>query len=186
MLSSWIICCYAQVLQQWGAWNRLICKQVKTSQAWNVKALLPKNKEKWMFFLGVPEPLEKQVEGFKSAAVSSPQTNHGLCWKIKLILNLYFPQLFHINFWTASLVAQMVKYLPAMWETRVRFLGQEGPLEKEMAIHFSTLAWKITWMEEPDRLQSMGSQKVEHNWATSLSLSLSELQLFFFGLRHLC
>ena len=61
-----------------------------------------------------------------------------------------------------------------MRETRVWFLGWEDPLEKEMAIHSSTLAWKIPWMEEPDRLQSMGSQRVRHDWATSLSLSLSE------------
>ena len=61
------------------------------------------------------------------------------------------------------LVAQMVKFLLAMWETRVRFLGQEDPLEKEMAIHSSTLAWKIPWMEESDRLQSMGSQRVGHD-----------------------
>ena len=60
----------------------------------------------------------------------------------------------------SSLVAQTVKHLPAMWETRVQFLGQEDPLEKEMAIHSSTRAWKIPWMEEPDRLQSMGSQRV--------------------------
>ena len=60
----------------------------------------------------------------------------------------------------ASLVAQTVKCLPAMRETQVRFLGREGPLEKEMAIHSSTLAWKIPWTEEPDRLQSMGSQRV--------------------------
>ena len=53
--------------------------------------------------------------------------------------------------------------LLAMRETRVRFLGWEDPLEKEMAIHSSTLAWKIPWMEEPDRLQSMGSQRVGHN-----------------------
>ena len=59
----------------------------------------------------------------------------------------------------ASLVAQTVKRLPAMRETRVRFLGQEDPLEKEMAPHCSTLAWKIPWTEEPDRLQSMGSQR---------------------------
>ena len=52
--------------------------------------------------------------------------------------------------------AQTVKRLPAMRETQVRFLGQEDPLEKEMAIHSSTLAWKIPWTEEPDRLQSMG------------------------------
>ena len=57
-----------------------------------------------------------------------------------------------------SLVAQTVKRLPATRETQVLFLGQEDPLEKEMAIHSSTLAWKISWMEEPDRLQSMGSQ----------------------------
>ena len=57
----------------------------------------------------------------------------------------------------------MVKRLPAMRETRVRFLGQEDPLEKEMAIHCSTLAWKIPWTEELDRLQSMGSQRVGHD-----------------------
>ena len=63
----------------------------------------------------------------------------------------------------ASLVAQMVKRLPAIWETQVRFLGREDYLEKEMAIHSSTPAWKIPWMEEPDRLQSMGSQRVGHD-----------------------
>ena len=60
----------------------------------------------------------------------------------------------------ASLVAQMVKNLPATQETQVRSLGREDPLEKEMAAHSSTLAWKIPWMEEPGRLQSMGSQRV--------------------------
>ena len=70
----------------------------------------------------------------------------------------------------ASLVAQTVKRLPAMRETQVRFLGREDPLEKEMAIHSRTLAWKIPWTEEPDRLQSMGSQRVGHDWATSLLL----------------
>ena len=63
----------------------------------------------------------------------------------------------------ASLVAQTVKRLPEMWETRVRFLGREDALEKEMAIHSNTLAWKIPWTEEPDRLQSMGSQRVRHD-----------------------
>ena len=56
----------------------------------------------------------------------------------------------------------MVKRLSAMRETPIRFLGWEDPLEKEMAIHSSTLAWKILWTEEPDRLQSMGSQRVGH------------------------
>ena len=57
----------------------------------------------------------------------------------------------------------MVKRLPAMQETQVRSLGWEDPLEKEMATHASTLAWKIPWTEEPGRLQSMGSQRVEHD-----------------------
>ena len=67
-----------------------------------------------------------------------------------------------LMYYMASLVAQMVKRLLAMWEIQVRFLGWEDPLEKEMAIHSSTLAWKIPWTEEPDRLQSMGSQSVGH------------------------
>ena len=50
----------------------------------------------------------------------------------------------------------MVKCLPAMWETWVRFLGREDPLEEEMATHSSILAWRISWMEEPGRLQFMG------------------------------
>ena len=69
----------------------------------------------------------------------------------------------------ASLVAHTVKRLPAMWETRVWSLGWDDHLEKEMATHSSTLAWKIPWTEEPGRLQSMGSQSVRYNWATSLS-----------------
>ena len=60
-------------------------------------------------------------------------------------------------------MAQRLKCLPAMWETGVRSLGWEDPLEKEMAIHSSTIAWKIPWTEEPDRLQSMGSQRVGHD-----------------------
>ena len=63
----------------------------------------------------------------------------------------------------ASLVAQTVKRLPAMWETWVQSLGWEDPLEKEMATHSSTLAWKIPRTEEPGRLQSMGSQRVGHD-----------------------
>ena len=63
----------------------------------------------------------------------------------------------------ASLVAQMVKNLPAKFETQVRSLGWEDPLEKGMAAHPSILAWKIPWMEEPGRIQSMGSQRVGHD-----------------------
>ena len=62
-----------------------------------------------------------------------------------------------------SLVAQMVKHLPTMRETQVQSLGWEDPLEKEMATHSSTLAWKISRTEECCRLQSMGSQRVGHD-----------------------
>ena len=60
----------------------------------------------------------------------------------------------------------MVKNPPAMWETWVRSLGLEDPLEKEMATHSSILAWRIPWTEEPGRLQSRGSQRVGHDMQT--------------------
>ena len=60
-------------------------------------------------------------------------------------------------------MAQTVKRLSTMRETWVLSLGQEDLLEKDMAIHSSAIAWKIPWTEEPDRLQSMGSQRVGHN-----------------------
>ena len=63
----------------------------------------------------------------------------------------------------ASLIAQLVKNLPAMQETRVRSLGRGDPLEKEMATDSSILAWKIPWTEEPGGLQSMGLQRVGHD-----------------------
>ena len=66
------------------------------------------------------------------------------------------------TFWT-SLVAQTVKRLSTMQETQVRSLGREDRLEKEMAIHSSTIAWKIPWIEEPGRLQFMRSQRVGHD-----------------------
>ena len=74
----------------------------------------------------------------------------------------------------ASLVAQSVKNLPAMQETWVRSLGQEIPLEKEMAAHSSILAWRIPWTEEPGGLQSIGSQRVGHDWG-----DLAHTQCFF-------
>ena len=63
----------------------------------------------------------------------------------------------------ASLVAQTVNCLPTMRETRVRSLGREDPLKKEMETHSSVLAWKVPWTEDPGRLQSMGLQRVGHN-----------------------
>ena len=62
-----------------------------------------------------------------------------------------------------QLVAQMVKYLPAVQKTQVRSLVWEDPLEKEMVMHSSTLAWKIPWTEKPGGLQSMGLQRVGHD-----------------------
>ena len=61
----------------------------------------------------------------------------------------------------------MVKNLPAMQDTQVRSLDQEDPLEKEMATHSSILAWRISWTEDPGGLQSMGLQRVGHNWVTN-------------------
>ena len=72
----------------------------------------------------------------------------------------------------SSLAAQMVENLPAMWETRVQSRGGAEPLEKGMATHFSILAWRITWTEEPDWLHSVGLQGVRQDWATNLFTSL--------------
>ena len=64
----------------------------------------------------------------------------------------------------------MVKNPPTMWETWIRSLGWEDPLKEVMATHSSILAWRIPWTEQPGRLQSMGSQRVKHNWATQHTL----------------
>ena len=83
------------------------------------------------------------------------------------------------------MVAQWVKHLPAMCETQVRSLGQEVPLEKEMARHTSTLAWKITWTEEPGKLQSMGCKESHtteqlHFFIQVVGFSFLFLSFFFF------
>ena len=80
-----------------------------------------------------------------------------------LMLKLKLQSFGHLIQRTDSLVAQMVKHLPAMQETQVQSLGWEDPLGKEMAAHSSTLAWKIPWMEKPGGLQSVGSQRVRHD-----------------------
>ena len=77
---------------------------------------------------------------------------------------------FHL---TTIQLAQRLKRLPPMRETWVQSLGQEDPLEKEMVTHSSILAWRIPWTEKPGRLQSMGLQRVGHDWAISLSFFLS-------------
>ena len=87
-------------------------------------------------------------------------------------LFLYFLDLVRIFF----LEAQMVKNFPALQETQVWSLGQEDPLEEEMASHSSILAWKIPWTEEPGRLQFMGSQRIGHNWVTNTFFFLSNFR----------
>ena len=85
---------------------------------------------------------------------------------MNLFWSLYSVTLFYVfvfNVSAASLVAQRLKCLPAMWETWVRSLGWEDPLEMEMTTHSNMLAWRITWTEEPGGLQSMGSQRVGYN-----------------------
>ena len=78
----------------------------------------------------------------------------------------------------ASLLAQMVKNLPARQETWVWSLSQRDPLEEEIVIHASIIAWRIPWTEEPDRLPFMGLQRVRHDWATNISICFP-LKIFF-------
>ena len=106
-----------------------------------------------------------------------------ICWMNKLLYetctilpqNLFNKSLF-LFFPGTSLVAQMIKHLSTALETRVQCLGWEDPLEMEMAIHSSILAWKIPWTEEPGRLQSMGSQS---------RTQMSNFTFFFFMWAHL-
>ena len=93
---------------------------------------------------------------------------------------LYFGSFF--SFKGTSLVAQMVKNLPAMWETWVQSLSQEDPQEEGMATHSSILAWRIPWREESGRIQSTGMQRITRDWsdwaqAWALELRLSSCHL---------
>ena len=126
---------------------------------------------------------------FHSSKDSFPSTflfyfNHSLF----IVHMFYLPFSFIVSFTRPSLVAQMAKCLPAMRETWVWFLGREDPLEKEMAIHSSTLAWKIAWTEDPDRLQSMGLQRVRHDFTFTFTLlfpfSITYLLFFVVYLIH--
>ena len=103
------------------------------------------------------------------------------------ILKKHFLSFFSFMCFGIQWVAQTVKNLPTVQETWVQSLGQEGPLEKGMATHSSILAWRIPWTEKPGRLQSMGLQRVRHDWATntfhfkkSWSLPISQISSYFF------
>ena len=82
-----------------------------------------------------------------------------ICCFFDAVVNVTLNSLFY-------LITQIIKNLPAMWETRIQPLGEEDSLEKEMATHSSIIAWEIPWTEEPNGLQSLGSQRGRHNWMT--------------------
>ena len=131
----------------------------------------------WGFFQSLP-PTPSNLPHFQAIFIRSL-----LLWFIFQNFN------WNHTVWGASLIAQLVKNLPAMQETRVRLLGQEDPLEKEMATHSSILAWRVPWTEESGRLQSVGSQRARHNWATkpspasySMNTHLSDFWLFCLAL----
>ena len=92
-------------------------------------------------------------------------------WRVFSNTTVQKHQFFGAQLYVAFLVVQRLKRLPAMQATWVQSLGREDPLEKEMATHSSILAWRTPCTEEPSGLQSMGSQRVGHDWATSLSIS---------------
>ena len=100
------------------------------------------------------------------APASGPFTGLAVEWLVQFP-SLSEPQAFHLSN-----------------ETWVQFLGREDPLEKEMATHYSTLAWKITWTEEPGRLQSMGSWRVGNDWVTSLIVPWCDLLLYAYFKWH--
>ena len=102
------------------------------------------------------KPNSQKVPSAPFAVDPSPTLDSGNNWSIFFSYTFASPQ--------------MVKHLPTMRETWVQSLGREDLLEKEMATHSSTLAWKIPWMEEPGRLQSMGSQRVRHDFTFTFTL----------------
>ena len=119
-------------------------------------------------------PIERVPEASVNRA--SPVAGALLAFCVNQGISTSFSLLYFLIGWLRTTRFRSIKgpqHLSTMHETWVRSLGQEDPLEKEMATHSSTLAWKIPWTEKPGRQQSMGSQRVGHNWATSFSLSLS-------------
>ena len=116
------------------------------------------------WLLGKKASPNKKIKTFINGLLCS----HFNCWCRCLSAYIYCRCI-------ASLVTQTVKCLPALCETRVWFLGQEDPLEKEMATHSNILAWKIPWTKEPGRLQFMGLQKIRHDWALPFTSDVGQL-----------
>ena len=131
---------------------------------------LPAVWETWVWSLGWEDPLEEGLAAHSNI----------LAWRISWMeepgrlqsmasqrVGHDWPQKQQHTYMWGFLAAQMVKSLPAMQETWVSSLGQVDPLEKGMATFSSILTWRIPWTEEPGGLQSMGSQRVWHNWMTN-------------------
>ena len=118
----------------------LICQHIWKTQQWP---------QDWKMSVFIPNPKKgnaKEYSNYRTIAFISQAS--------KVMLKTHQE---------ATTVAQLVKNLPALWETWVRSLGWEDPLEKGKATHSSILAWRISWTEQPGRLQSLGSQRVGHD-----------------------
>ena len=170
-------------------WNLHSHQQHKGVSANNFRSSLkPELKQLWVFFLQTPEltishdlfkPREWGESGRETrlfALFPGPRISYIKRERIYFIMffELSLDDVFHHiqKIGTCYYVAQRLKRLLPMRETRVWSLGWEDPLENEMATHSSILAWRIPWMEESGGLWSTGSQRVGHDWATWLSLSL--------------
>ena len=165
-------------------WKRKNYANSRTSLIAQSVRSLPEMQETWVQFLVWEDPLEKEMSTHYSILAwripwteepgrlqSTGGAKSRTQWATSLSLSPPKVTLFgnEVILAGASLVAQKVKRLPEMQETWVQSLGQEDPLEKEIATHSSTLAWKIPCTEKPGRLQFMGSQRVGHDWVTSLT-----------------
>ena len=149
---------------------------------------LPAIQETWVWSLGWEDSLEKEMatqsstfawkipwteepgrlQPMGSQKTSNNQTRLGNFTKWIMVATCHY-SVIHM--------AQMIKHMSSMLETWVRSLGREDPLEKEMATHSTTLAWKIPWTEEPGGIQSTGSQRVGHDWPTLLYFYFSLYRL---------
>ena len=136
-----------------GAWWATV-HRVAQSRTWP-KQLSTHSTSYWIIFTNHPLKLcfLLFLSKVQISLILQRSTSHFLKCVFK-IFEIWTQTYLSFVFYPASLVAQRLKHLPAMRETRVRSLGQEDPLEKEMATHSSTLAWRIPWTEEPGRLQS--------------------------------
>ena len=186
---TWIWCygCGGRNSWQWHAVSRTHCKAACVHVGKAHKRQVPSTKNPtrgwgWETILGCPDHPLLFCKATKKVLCQKKFLVH--CWrkasilcaasgertdleqKEKLLLPLGSPR----DMVRASFMAQWIKNLPAVQGTQIWYLGGEDSLQKEMATHSSILAWKISWTEEPGGLQSMGLQKVGHNWVTNTYL----------------